>query len=131
MFPVFEQFFDEYLKEACARSAAFAAWVAKKRGGRRVIHIGERLGWIADSLTYLGFDSASGEPFFRELKDANEERVQVVHFNKKPTFEEAMKLARIVTNAVFLFEAALGRETAYGVPLVRSGGVSPRTIASE
>jgi len=119
MFPVFEQFFDEYIKEVCARNLPFDSFVTKKRRGRKVVYIGERIGWIADTLTHLGFDAASGEPYFRELKEANEERVQVVHFNKRPTFEDSMKLARVLTNAVLLFEAALGRETAYVVPLVK------------
>jgi hypothetical protein len=124
MFPVFEQFFDEYIKEVCARNSAFDSFVTKKRGRRNVVYIGERIGWIADTLTYLGFDAASGKPYFRELKEANEQRVQVVHFNKRPTFEEAMFLARVLTNAVLLFETALGRETAYLVPLAKLDRVS-------
>lgn len=119
MFPVFEQFFDKYIEEVSAQSATFAAFAKNERRNRKIVYIGERLTWIPHTLVHLGFDAAAAEPYFVELKQANEERVQVVHFNKQPAFQDATNLARILTNAVFLFEAALGRETAYRVPLIR------------
>ena len=125
MFPVFEQYLDGYFEQVCARNSAFKNFMTKERRGRKIIYIGERVKWIPVSLTHLGFDAAAAQSFYEQTVWANEERVRVVHYNKQPTFEEAMNLARVVTNAILMFETALGQETAYAVRLVKRRDGTP------
>jgi hypothetical protein len=122
MFPVFEQYFDEFMREVGARSAEFKLFLDERYKKRRVPFIGEKIKWLPSALTRLGYAPSSVESYIAELEQANQHRVQVVHYNKQPTFEEAMNFARILTNAVLLCETALGHDSAYVVPLEKLRG---------
>jgi hypothetical protein len=127
MFPVFEQYFDGFIRDVSARSGPFKAFVdgkynknmKKKKRNKRVIFIGERIDWISTALTHLGYDPKSAETYIDELKKANEERIQVVHSNKKQTAQDAMSLARRLINTFCLCETALGNELPYVVALCK------------
>jgi hypothetical protein len=119
MFPVFEQYFDAFLNEVGARNASFNAWLGARRGKNRVVFIGEKIGWLPEALTAMGFNPASVAPYLQDLKRANEERVQVVHYNKRPTMDESRDFAGKVTRAVILCETVLGNPSPYIVPIER------------
>jgi hypothetical protein len=67
----------------------------------------------------LGWNPASTDGFISELRAANEERVQVVHYNKQPNFKESIRFCSALTNNVIMLETALGRAVAYAAPLER------------
>lgn len=119
MFPVFEQYFDSFINEVGTRNASFKAWLDARRGKKRVVFIGEKIGWLPEALTALGFNPASVAPYLQDLKRANEERIQVVHYNKRPTMDESRDFAGIVTRTVVLCETALGNPSPYIVPMGR------------
>jgi hypothetical protein len=117
MFPVFEQYFDGFMRKVGARSSAFQKFMDERTPKSGFVFFGKRIGWMNEALTQLGYDAGSVQGFIDDLSLANEERVQVVHYNKKPSFEESMHLARRLTNAVFLCETALGNDSAYVVAI--------------
>lgn len=121
MYPVFEQYLGEFIKEVGERSPAFKSFVESKRKKDDIVYVGDRIKWLPNALHQLGYVPASVGAVFGELEKANQERIQVVHFNKRPSFQEAMDFARILTNTVLLCETALGNETPYVVALEKAG----------
>jgi hypothetical protein len=122
MFPVFEQYFDEFMRDVGARSAEFNSFLKARHEKRRPVFIGEKIRWLPNALMRLGHAPSSVDSYIVELEQANQQRVNVVHYNKQPTFDEAMDFARILTNAVLLCETALGRVSPYIVPLENLSG---------
>ena len=119
MYPVFEQYLDDFLTEVATRSSGFKTILERKRAKDDVIYVGQRIKWLPNALRRLGFDPSSVGSYFEDLEAANSERVQVVHCNKKPTFQEAANFTRILTNTVFLCETVLERDPPYVVAVKR------------
>lgn len=129
MYPIFEQYLDEFMKEVAARSSDFNSYLAAKRGAEEIVYVGERIKWLPRALRSLGFEPGSVGSYFGDLEVANSERVQVVHFNKQPQFNEATNFARILTNTVLLCETALEREPPFIVP-IRKASITPTNSVS-
>jgi len=117
MFPVFEQYFDGFMRAVGSRYPAFQNFMDERTPKNGIVFFGTRIRWMSEALTQLGYVASSVQQFIDDLILANEERVQVVHHDKKPLFEEGMHLARRLTNAVFLCETALGNDSPYVVAI--------------
>jgi hypothetical protein len=119
MMPVFEQYLEEFMRSVSAQNSTFKNFVAKQSEKKRMIFVSDKIEWISVALKALGWDPASADSFISELRAANKERVQVVHYNKQSTFQESTRICAAIMNNVILLETALGREVAYAAPLKR------------
>jgi hypothetical protein len=115
MFPVFEQYFDEFMLTVGSRYPAFQNFMDERTPKSGIVFFGKRIGWMNEALTQLGYSASSVKQYIDDLSVANEERVQVVHYAKTPSFEDSMLLARRLSNAVFLCETVLGNDSPYVV----------------
>jgi hypothetical protein len=117
MFPVFEQYFDEFMQTVGTRHPAFQKFMDERIPRNGIVFFGKRIGWMNEALSQLGYSANSVKGYIDDLILANEERVKVVHCAKKPSFEDSMHLARRLTNAIFLCETALGNDSPYVVAI--------------
>ncbi|TWB15534.1 hypothetical protein FBZ89_114128 [Nitrospirillum amazonense] len=120
-FPVFETFYDSYIKEVRTVSKEFNVFVCgkerKSNGG--FIMIGERIKWLPVAIKMLGFDTSILGLYFRKIEEINKIRGDIVHNGRELGVDESNKFIQWLTMCVVLCETSIGKATVYAVPLKR------------